>query len=239
MDKIVINGGNPLKGKVTISGAKNAVLPVLAATLLTSGKNIITGAPRVRDVGTMMALIEDLGAEVEPQKGDRLVLDTSSVHKVEARYDLVATMRASCLVLGPLLARRGEARVSLPGGCAIGARPVDLHLKGLEALGAKVTIDQGYIRGTADQLKGARFCFDSITVTGTMNVMMAAALADGKRCSKTQRVNRKWDSWPMCSIARVQRSKALARTRSSFRVCLRSARSNAIFSRIVSKPRPI
>ena len=134
MDKIVIQGGRPLRGSVAISGAKNAVLPVLAATLLTHGKNRITHAPEVRDVDTMLDLIGDLGGVLDSRvKGD-IVLDTANIKKAEARYDLVATMRASCLVLGPLMARLGEARVSLPGGCAIGARPIDLHIKGLEAM---------------------------------------------------------------------------------------------------------
>lgn len=180
MDKIIIEGGTPLVGQVTISGAKNAVLPVLAATLLTQGKNKILEVPRVRDVKTMVDLVQDLGAEVIQHNGSRIVLDTSGVHKTEARYDLVSTMRASCLVLGPLLARLGEARVSLPGGCAIGARPVDLHIKGLEALGAVIKLEEGYIHGTAKKLKGAHHYFDLVTVTGTMNVMMAATLAEGE-----------------------------------------------------------
>lgn len=180
MDKILIQGGRPLQGAVKISGAKNAVLPVLAATLLTGGRNHITGVPRVRDVDTMLELIGDLGGVVESFRGDRLTLDTAPVSNPEARYDLVATMRASCLVLGPLLARLGEARVSLPGGCAIGARPIDLHIKGLTALGARIELEEGYIHGRASRLKGTRFGFDSVTVTGTQNVMMAAVLAEGE-----------------------------------------------------------
>ncbi len=180
MDKIIIEGGTPLVGRVTISGAKNAVLPILAATLLTQGKNDIQAVPRVRDVKTMVDLVQDLGAEIDQHQGSRIVLDTSGVHKTEARYDLVSTMRASCLVLGPLLARLGEAKVSLPGGCAIGARPIDLHIKGLEALGANIKLEEGYIHGTAKKLKGAHHYFDLVTVTGTMNVMMAAVLAEGE-----------------------------------------------------------
>ncbi|MFQ5482640.1 MAG: UDP-N-acetylglucosamine 1-carboxyvinyltransferase [Nitrospinaceae bacterium] len=180
MDKIVIQGGVPLRGEVTISGAKNAVLPALAATLLTGGRNHITGVPRVRDVATMLALIQDLGGQVETNRGDEIVLDTTCVNRAEARYDLVSTMRASCLVLGPLLARLGEALVSLPGGCAIGARPIDLHIKGLEALGAEIKLEKGYIHGRARRLRGAHYCFDLITVTGTQNLMMAAALAEGE-----------------------------------------------------------
>lgn len=181
MDKIVIEGGRPLEGTVKISGAKNAVLPVLAATLLTRGRNVIEGVPKVRDVTTMLQLLEDLGAKIESNQGERIVLDTSCANKPEAPYDLVSTMRASCLVLGPLLAKLGQARVSLPGGCAIGARPIDLHIKGLEAMGAKVWLEQGYVHGTVDNgLKGIQFYFDTVSVTGTANLMMAASLAEGE-----------------------------------------------------------
>jgi len=181
MDKIVIEGGQPLKGSVRISGAKNAVLPILAATLLTRGRNIIDGVPKVRDVATMIQLLKDLGAEVESNRNEKIVLDTSNANNTEAPYDLVSTMRASCLVLGPLLAKLGRARVSLPGGCAIGARPIDLHIKGLEAMGAKVWLEQGYVHGTVDGgLKGTQFYFDTVSVTGTANLMMAACLADGE-----------------------------------------------------------
>ena len=180
MDKIVIEGGRPLEGTVKISGAKNAVLPVLAATLLTRGRNIIEGVPKVCDVATMIQLLKDLGAEVESYRNEKIVLDTSSANNPEAPYDLVSTMRASCLVLGPLLAKLGRARVSLPGGCAIGARPIDLHIKGLEAMGAKIWLEQGYVHGTADGLKGTQFYFDTVSVTGTANLMMAASLAEGE-----------------------------------------------------------
>ena len=181
MDKIVIEGGQPLEGSVRISGAKNAVLPILAATLLTRGRNIIDGVPKVRDVATMIQLLKDLGAEVESNSNEKIVLDTSKANNTEAPYDLVSTMRASCLVLGPLLAKLGRARVSLPGGCAIGARPIDLHIKGLEAMGAKVWLEKGYVHGTVDGgLKGTQFYFDTVSVTGTANLMMAASLADGE-----------------------------------------------------------
>ena len=181
MDKIVIEGGQPLRGSVRISGAKNAVLPILAATLLTRGRNIIDGVPKVRDVATMIQLLKDLGAEVESNRNEKIVLDTSNANNTEAPYDLVSTMRASCLVLGPLLAKLGRARVSLPGGCAIGARPIDLHIKGLEAMGAKVWLEKGYVHGTVDGgLKGTQFYFDTVSVTGTANLMMAASLADGE-----------------------------------------------------------
>lgn len=180
MDKIIVEGGHPLNGQVTISGAKNAVLPVLAATLLTQGKNEIREAPQVRDVNTMVRLVQELGVKVDHFEGDRVVLDTAGVNNPVAPYELVSTMRASCLVLGPLLARLGEAKVSLPGGCAIGARPIDLHIKGLEALGAKIRLEKGYVYGTAKKLKGTHHTFDLVTVTGTMNIMMAAVLAEGE-----------------------------------------------------------
>ena len=180
MDKIVVEGGTQLKGTVRISGAKNAVLPVLAATLLTRGRNIIQGVPKVRDVATMIKLLEDLGVEVESYHNEKIILDTSRADNPEAPYDLVSTMRASCLVVGPLLARFGEARVSLPGGCAIGERPIDLHIKGLEAMGAKITLEHGYVQGKADYLKGIKFYFDTVSVTGTANLIMAAVLAEGE-----------------------------------------------------------
>jgi len=180
MDKIIIEGGRPLEGEVTIGGAKNAVLPLMAATLLTSGRNEIRGVPRVRDVKTMVALLSALGARLESFEDDRLVLDTADIRQHEAPYDLVSTMRASCLVLGPLLARLGRARVSLPGGCAIGARPIDLHIKGFRALGAKITLEGGYVSGAVAGMKGAHVYFDCVTVTGTANLMMAAALAEGE-----------------------------------------------------------
>ena len=181
MDKIVIEGGQPLRGSVRISGAKNAVLPILAATLLTRGRNIIEGVPKVRDVATMIQLLKDLGAKVESNRNEKIVLDTSNANNTEAPYDLVSTMRASCLVLGPLLAKLGRARVSLPGGCAIGARPIDLHIKGLEAMGAKVWLEKGYVHGTVDGgLNGTQFYFDTVSVTGTANLIMAASLADGE-----------------------------------------------------------
>ena len=180
MDKIVIEGGRRLEGSVVISGAKNAVLPIMAATLLTAGQNEIDGVPRVRDVITMLRLLNDLGARTESFERDRIVLDTSGVNNYEAPYELVSTMRASCLVLGPLLARLGRAKVSLPGGCAIGARPLDLHIRGLEAMGAEIRLEQGYIYGSVKQLKGTRYYFNTVTVTGTANLMMAAALAEGE-----------------------------------------------------------
>ncbi len=180
MDKIVIEGGRPLEGTVKIGGAKNAVLPILAATLLTRGRSIIEGVPKVRDVATMIRLLTHLGAQLESYDDEKIILDTSCANNTEAPYDLVSTMRASCLVLGPLLAKLGRARVSLPGGCAIGARPIDLHIKGLQAMGAKVWLEEGYVHGTVDGLKGVPFYFDTVSVTGTANLMMAASLADGE-----------------------------------------------------------
>ena len=180
LDKIIVEGGHPLNGQVTISGAKNAVLPVLAATLLTHVQSEIQAVPGVRDVTTMVRLVQELGTKVDHFEGDRVVLDAAGVNNPIAPYDLVSTMRASCLVLGPLLARLGEAKVSLPGGCAIGARPIDLHIKGLEALGANIRLEKGYVHGTAKKLKGVHHTFDLVTVTGTMNIMMAAALAEGE-----------------------------------------------------------
>lgn len=180
MDKIIIQGGSPLHGQVDISGAKNAALPALAATLLTDGENRITGVPRVRDVATMIRLIEELGGKVLSYQGGEVILDTAPVNSHEAPYHLVSTMRASCLTLGPLLCRFGKARVSLPGGCAIGARPIDQHIKGLKAMGADIEIENGYIIGTVGKLQGAHFYFDMVTVTGTMNLMMAATLAEGE-----------------------------------------------------------
>ncbi len=181
MDKLIIEGGRRLTGQVAISGAKNAALPVLAATLLTTGRNVIEGVPRVRDVTTMIRLLQELGARLESFEGDTVIIDTSGVNNSEAPYDLVSTMRASCLVLGPLLARLGKAKVSLPGGCAIGARPMDLHIKGLQTMGADIELVQGYIHGTAGKgLRGKHIYFDTVTVTGTVNLMMAAALSEGE-----------------------------------------------------------
>ncbi len=179
MDKIVIKGGRPLQGSVQVSGAKNSALPLLFATLLSDGVSEISNVPDLRDIATAAKLLRVLGAGVEGNEG-RYCIDSSKIQSIEAPYELVKTMRASVLVLGPLLARCGHARVSLPGGCAIGARPVNLHLKGLEALGAKIRIDHGYIEATAPRLRGARISFDMPTVGGTENLLMAAALAQGE-----------------------------------------------------------
>ena len=180
MDKIIIEGGNKLAGELEISGSKNAVLPIMAAMILTTGKNKISNVPRVRDVNTMINLLNELGGRVDSFEGDRIVFDTEGVNRYEAPYELVSTMRASCLVLGPLLARLGKAKVSLPGGCAIGARPLDLHIRGLEAMGAEIRLEKGYIFANVKCLSGARYYFDTVSVTGTANLLMAAVLADGE-----------------------------------------------------------
>ena len=178
MQKIEINGGHKLQGEVVVSGAKNAALPLLASALLVAGKVEFTNIPDLMDIQSIKLLLKDLGADVQGE-GHEVAIDASGVHKIVAEYDLVRKMRASILVLGPLVARFGKARVSLPGGCAIGARPVDLHLKGLEAMGAKIEIDHGDIIATADRLRGSEIYFDIPTVTGTENLMMAATLAKG------------------------------------------------------------
>ncbi|MDO9315188.1 MAG: UDP-N-acetylglucosamine 1-carboxyvinyltransferase, partial [Burkholderiaceae bacterium] len=182
MDKLLIRGGRPLEGEVTISGAKNAALPELCAALLTAEPVTLTNVPRLQDVNTTLKLLRNMGAtaersEVQP---DLVTLDSSTVTSPEAPYDLVKTMRASILVLGPLLARFGEATVSLPGGCAIGSRPVDQHIKGLQAMGAQITVEHGYIIAKTPRLQGARITTDMVTVTGTENLLMAATLADGE-----------------------------------------------------------
>ena len=179
MAKIVISGGEPLNGEVQISGAKNAVLPILASTLLADGPVSITNVPHLHDVTTTMELLGQMGVSLEIDERMRINIDPRTTNRYFAPYELVKTMRASILVLGPLVARFGEADVSLPGGCAIGSRPVDLHIKGLQALGADVTVENGYIKARAKRLKGARVHFDIVTVTGTENIMMAAALAKG------------------------------------------------------------
>ncbi len=179
MDKLIVTGGNPLRGEIKISGAKNAALPVLVSSLLTNETVSIGNVPHLQDITTTMELLGRMGVRLVV--GDKMVIeaDSSQNTSVRAPYDLVKTMRASILVLGPLLARFGEAEVSLPGGCAIGSRPVNLHIKGLQAMGAEIKLDGGYIRARAKRLKGARIFMDLVSVTGTENIMMAATLADG------------------------------------------------------------
>ena len=180
MDKLLIEGGLRLSGEVAISGAKNAALPILCASLLTAEPLRLANVPHLNDVSTMLRLLGQMGVDVTMDGNEALILDSHALHNPVAPYDLVKTMRASILVLGPLVARFGEARVSLPGGCAIGARPVDQHIKGLQAMGAEVTVEQGYVHAKATRLKGARIITDMVTVTGTENLMMAAVLAEGE-----------------------------------------------------------
>ncbi len=180
MEKIRVRGGRRLEGVLSVSGAKNAVLPAMAAALLTPEPIILENSPAVRDVSTMARVLQRMGAEEPVREGGRIILRIPEIRSPEAPYDLVRTMRASILVLGPLLARCGKARVSLPGGCAIGARPVDLHIAALEKLGARIQVEHGYIVAEGRELRGAEIAFDSKTVTGTENVMMAATRARGR-----------------------------------------------------------
>lgn len=180
MDKLIITGGQPLKGDVRIAGAKNAALPILAATLLAEGKMTVCNVPHLHDITTTMELLGHMGVELVVDERLCIEVDAAPIKHFHAPYELVKTMRASILVLGPLLARFGEAEVSLPGGCAIGSRPVNLHIEGLRAMGAEIEVEGGYIRAKADRLKGAHLMLDVVTVTGTENLMMAAALADGE-----------------------------------------------------------
>lgn len=181
MDKLLVNGCGPVKGSIRISGAKNAGLPILAATLLADGPMHICNLPHLNDITTMLTLLRCMGVEVTIDEKMCVEVDPNGITEYTAPYDLVKTMRASILVLGPILARYGEANVSFPGGCAIGSRPVDIHLRGLEAMGATIEVEDGYIRARSDgRLKGAHFLMDVVTVGGTENLLMAAVLADGK-----------------------------------------------------------
>ena len=180
MDKLLIQGGVPLIGEVAMSGAKNAALPILCASLLTAEPMHFANVPQLNDISTMLRLIGQMGVAVTKEGDGRVVLDSHALNNPTAPYDMVKTMRASILVLGPLVARFGEAKVSLPGGCAIGARPVDQHIKGLQAMGAEISVEQGYVQAKASRLKGARIVTDMVTVTGTENLMMAAVLAEGE-----------------------------------------------------------
>ena len=182
MDKLLIRGGRRLQGEVAIAGAKNAALPELTAALLVGAPVVLANVPKLQDVATMAKLLRHMGVAVERADADptRMTLDATRIERAEAPYELVKTMRASILVLGPLLARLGQAKVSLPGGCAIGSRPVDQHIKGLQAMGAEIVVEHGYIMAKAKRLKGARITTDMVTVTGTENLLMAAALAKGE-----------------------------------------------------------
>ena len=186
MDKLIINGGKPLFGDVIISGAKNAALPIMAATLLASDNVTIANVPHLKDVTTMMELLGQLGAKLVVEEKMQVQVDASEVNNLVAPYELVKTMRASILVLGPMLARFGQADVSLPGGCAIGTRPVDLHIKALKSMGAEITVKDGFIRARCKngRLKGRTLVFDTVTVTGTENLIMAATLAEGRTVIK-------------------------------------------------------
>jgi UDP-N-acetylglucosamine 1-carboxyvinyltransferase len=178
VERIVIDGGVRLQGEVSVGGAKNAALPIMVASILSSGESIISNTPQLRDIATMASLLSKLGVHVQT-RDNSVLLNTDDIHSVDAPYDLVRTMRASVLVLGPLVARMGEAKVSLPGGCAIGARPINLHIMGLQKMGAEIRLSEGYIEVKAKRLKGAPIYLDTPTVTGTENLMMAASLADG------------------------------------------------------------
>ena len=179
MDKLIITGNGPLSGEISISGAKNAALPILASTLLCPEPVRLSNIPHLRDITTTLQLLGQLGTRIELGERMDLIADNSEIQSVCATYELVKTMRASILVLGPLLTRFGEAKVSLPGGCAIGSRPVNLHIQGLKAMGADIIIEEGYIHARAKRLQGARIFFDLVSVTGTENLMMAATLAEG------------------------------------------------------------
>lgn len=179
MQKLIIQGGKPLQGEITISGAKNAALPVLCAALLTRESLKVSNVPALQDITTMLSLLKQMGTSITAHDSSEVVLSADKLTNLIAPYEMVKTMRAAILVLGPLLARAGEANISLPGGCAIGLRPVDQHIKGLQAMGAEISIKHGYIHAVAKKLHGARIVFDIVTVTGTENLMMAATLADG------------------------------------------------------------
>src|ERR1700758_2828226 len=196
MDKFVIRGGNPLLGTIRVSGAKNSALPCMAAAILTEDEVVLENIPQVRDIGTERKLLVSMGAEVELGYGraqHRTSISCRLLSDPVAKYEIVKTMRASSLVLGPLVARTGLARVAMPGGCAIGGRPIDLHIKGLETMGAAISYEHGYIEARAERLKGAHIVFDKITVTGTEDLMMAAVLADGEtvmeNCAREPEVN--------------------------------------------------
>ena len=217
MDKLRIAGGTVLEGEVRISGAKNAALPILAGALLTEEPVVVGNVPHLQDITTTIELLGRMGASVTIDERMRVEVDASAITEHSAPYDLVKTMRASILVLGPLLARFGKADVSLPGGCAIGARPVNIHVAGLQAMGADITIEGGYIRARARRLKGTRLVLDTVTVTGTENLMMAASLADGE--TVLENAAREPEVVDLANFLNSMGAKirALARTRSSCR----------------------
>jgi UDP-N-acetylglucosamine 1-carboxyvinyltransferase len=216
LDKLLIQGGVPLNGEVTVSGAKNAALPILCAALLAEDVLKLSSVPRLKDVGTTINLLEHMGVKVL-RNADKVNLDASDIQIFEAPYEMVKTMRASILVLGPLLARFGKARVSLPGGCAIGSRPVDLHIKGLQAMGAQIHIEHGYIEASTShlpnkRLQGARYYMDLVTVTGTENLMMAATLANGTTVLENAAKEPEVVDMAECLIKWAPRLKVPART---------------------------
>ena len=180
MEKLLIKGGNSLSGKITCSGAKNAALPMIASTILSDEEVTLTNLPYLQDITTMFELLGSMGADILLNENMNFTIKSNNLKDIEARYELVKTMRASILVLGPLVAKYGKARIALPGGCAIGSRPVNYHLDSLEQMGAKIILKNGYIEASAKKLKGANIRFDGVTVTGTENLMMAATLAEGE-----------------------------------------------------------
>ena len=179
MEKLLIKGGNTLSGKINCSGAKNAALPMIAATILCDQKVVLRNLPYLQDITTMFELLGSMGSEILLDENMDFTISSANLKDIEARYELVKTMRASILVLGPLLAKHGKARIALPGGCAIGSRPVNFHLDALKELGAEINLRNGYIEASAKKLRGANIRFSGITVTGTENLMMAASLAEG------------------------------------------------------------
>jgi UDP-N-acetylglucosamine 1-carboxyvinyltransferase len=224
MDKILVQGGRPLTGEVLISGAKNAALPILMSALMCDGPNTFTNVPDLRDIRSTVELLTHLGVRCEAD-GDTVRVDAAGLNTHEAPYELVRKMRASILVLGPLVARLKKARVSLPGGCAIGARPINLHLKGLQQLGARIELSHGYVQADCDRLKGADIYFDLVTVTGTENLMMAAALADGTTVLR--------------NAAREPEIKALADVLNQMGACIKGAGTSEITIEGVEQLRPV
>ena len=223
MDKLIIRGGKPLAGTVTISGAKNAALPELCAALLTAETVTLQNVPGLQDVTTMLKLIRNMGVQAERSATapSTVILNAGALSSPEAPYELVKTMRASVLALGPLLARFGRAKVSLPGGCAIGSRPVDQHIKGLQAMGADITVEHGYmlakLKAGQTRLKGASLTTDMVTVTGTENFLMAPRSPRVKPSSKTRRRSPRLAIWPKCSSRWARKLKATAAAASAFR----------------------
>ena len=240
MDKLIITGGARLDGEIRISGAKNAALPILAATLLADGPVTVGNLPHLHDITTMIELFGRMGIEPVIDEKLSVEIDPRTIKTLVAPYELVKTMRASILVLGPMVARFGEAEVALPGGCAIGSRPVDLHIRGLEAMGAKIEVEGGYIKAKAPEggLRGAHFFFDTVSVTGTENIMMAAALAKAAACCRTPRVSLKWSIWPTSSTPWAGTFRAQVPTPSLSMVSNDWIRPTTASCRTASRPVP-